>query len=84
MPSFVNDGRTLYYTQQGEGSLLLLLHGLGGNADNWMLQRVAFSSAHRVVALDLPGHGRSEGRDVPFRDYWKAIGHRRIVPTSRS
>jgi sigma-B regulation protein RsbQ len=38
-----------------------------------MLQR-AFSSAHRVVALDLPGHGRSEGRDVPFRDYWKAIG----------
>ncbi len=74
MPSFVTEGRTLHYTQEGEGPVLLFLHGLGGNAENWILQRKAFSAERRVVALDLPGHGHSDGRDVAFKDYWKSIG----------
>jgi sigma-B regulation protein RsbQ len=73
MPSFMHDRRKLHYTLAGTGSVLLFVHGLGGNAENWRLQRAAFTSSHRVVALDLPGHGRSEGGNVRFKLYWKAI-----------
>jgi pimeloyl-ACP methyl ester carboxylesterase len=73
MPSFMHDRRKLHYTLEGTGSVLLFVHGLGGNAENWRLQRAAFTSSHRVVALDLPGHGRSEGGNVRFKLYWKAI-----------
>ncbi|PJG47119.1 hypothetical protein CAF53_01850 [Sphingobium sp. LB126] len=71
--SFSHQGHTLSCTIEGRGPLLLFLHGLGGNAENWVLQRKAFASSYRVVALDLPGHGRSGGRDVPFTRYWEAI-----------
>ncbi|MFH0297423.1 alpha/beta hydrolase [Bradyrhizobium sp. 31Argb] len=73
MSSFIHDGRRLHYTLEGAGPALLFVHGLGGNADNWMLQRLAFAATHRVVGLDMPGHGRSEGRGVPFDRYWEAI-----------
>ncbi|KKW90377.1 hypothetical protein YP76_20510 [Sphingobium chungbukense] len=71
--SFTHDGRMLSYTIEGSGPVLLFLHGLGGNAENWVLQRAAFARTHQVVALDLPGHGRSQGRDVPFTRYWESI-----------
>lgn len=73
MPFFIHEGKRLHYTLEGDGPILLFVHGLGGNAENWILQRKSFSRRHRVVALDLPGHGRSEGRDVGFRRYWQAI-----------
>jgi pimeloyl-ACP methyl ester carboxylesterase len=39
---------------------LLLLHGLGGAWQNWLLTIPAFMASHRVVAPDLPGFGGSE------------------------
>jgi pimeloyl-ACP methyl ester carboxylesterase len=47
--------------------------GLGGNADNWLNQRRVFERTRRVLSLDFPGHGQSEGRDVGFRSYWRVI-----------
>jgi len=45
--------------EQGEGFPLVLLHGLGANAFSWR-HNVAFLAQHfRVLALDLPGHGRT-------------------------
>jgi pimeloyl-ACP methyl ester carboxylesterase len=44
----------------GDGPPLLLIHGLGGAWQNWLLTIPAFMGAHRVVAPDLPGFGRSE------------------------
>jgi pyruvate dehydrogenase E2 component (dihydrolipoamide acetyltransferase) len=38
---------------------LLFLHGFGGDLLTWQYCLVAFASRYRVVALDLPGHGRS-------------------------
>lgn len=73
MPRFTHEGRSLHYTLEGEGPPLLFVHGLGGNAENWVLQRAAFAPTHQVIAIDLPGHGRSEGREVPFPLYWQAI-----------
>ena len=38
---------------------LLFLHGLFGSWPNWLEQLPVFAADHRVIALDLPGFGRS-------------------------
>jgi FAD/FMN-containing dehydrogenase/pimeloyl-ACP methyl ester carboxylesterase len=44
----------------GAGPPVVLLHGPGGNATHWWRVVSALASTHRVIAPDLPGHGRSE------------------------
>lgn len=48
---------------------LVFLHGFGGQANQWRYQLQQFSLDNRVIALDLRGHGRSdgppEGYDMP-------------------
>lgn len=45
----------------GSGPALLLLHGLGGQWQNWLLNIPHFAEAgYRVIAPDLPGFGGSE------------------------
>lgn len=39
---------------------VLFVHGLGGRAEHWSYQLDAVGPAIRAVALDLPGHGRSD------------------------
>ena len=46
----------------GEGPGVLLLHGLAGTAREWDETAAWLTEAHRVVALDQRGHGRSERR----------------------
>lgn len=67
------NGATLHYVDEGIGPAIVLLHGLGGNAENWLLQRRHFARSHRVLSLDLPGHGLSGGRSMGFADYPGAI-----------
>lgn len=51
---------TMAWRQWGErGPLLVLLHGVGLNADVWAPQAEALADTHRVFAIDLPGHGAS-------------------------
>jgi pimeloyl-ACP methyl ester carboxylesterase len=50
------------YIETGEGSPVVLLHGLTCNAAYW-LRVVPLLSGVRVVALDFGGHGLSEHRD---------------------
>jgi pimeloyl-ACP methyl ester carboxylesterase len=42
-----------------DGVPVVFLHGLGSSAADWTWQVPAFAARHRVIALDLPGHGRS-------------------------
>ena len=58
-------GRTINYLESGnaEGPPLVLVHGFGGDLNNWLFNQPALSESHRVIALDLPGHGRS-AKDV--------------------
>jgi pyruvate dehydrogenase E2 component (dihydrolipoamide acetyltransferase) len=58
-------GRTLRFLRQGaEGAEpLVLLHGFGGDLNNWLFNSEALSGDRAVYALDLPGHGGS-GKDV--------------------
>lgn len=50
---------TLNFVRQGEGSPLLLVHGLGGTWQSWNTILPALSAARKVTAIDLPGHGQS-------------------------
>ncbi|MGQ4717469.1 alpha/beta fold hydrolase [Streptomyces anulatus] len=43
----------------GDGPLLLLLHGAGRSSADWAAAAPRLTGRHRVLAVDLPGHGRS-------------------------
>jgi (E)-2-((N-methylformamido)methylene)succinate hydrolase len=47
------------YVDVGEGEALVFIHGVGLNADAWTPQIEAFSRMHRVIAIDMLGHGES-------------------------
>jgi len=59
-------GRTMRYYDIGSGPPLVLIHGIGGDADEWAFCFESLSASHRVIALDLLGFGRS---DKPFIAY---------------
>lgn len=52
------------WLRQGEGNPVVLLHGFSADINNWRGMLAAGSIQHPVLALDLPGHGRSP-RDIP-------------------
>ena len=55
-------GGQLFYEQHGSGDPpLVLLHGLACAHQDWRNQVSHFASSHRVVSLDLRGHGQSAG-----------------------
>ena len=57
-------GRGVAYRDlPGTGSPVVLIHGIGSSADTWgdIPDRLS-ALGHRVVALDLPGHGESSKR----------------------
>lgn len=60
-------GTRCRYFAGGDGPPMILLHGLGGGAVNWTLLAPLLGRGHRVVAPDLPGHGRS-GKLPGLRD----------------
>lgn len=47
------------YVAEGEGAPLVLVHGVGLRLEAWAAQIEALASIHRVIALDMPGHGGS-------------------------
>lgn len=49
----------LYSQSKGQGSPVILLHGLFGMGDNLGLLARALSAHFQVLSLDLPNHGRS-------------------------
>jgi len=61
----------VHLSDEGEGEPLVLVHGVGMQIAAWGPQLAAFRKTHRVVALDLPGHGRSDPlpADAVLEDY---------------
>ncbi len=66
MPQVVVDGVSLHYEQEGEGSDLLLVHGLGGTLQVWGADVPVFARHHRVTRFDVRGHGESEKPPGPY------------------
>jgi pimeloyl-ACP methyl ester carboxylesterase len=54
----------LFYTDDGCGDPpLLFVHGFACDSHDWSWQIAHFSLRHRVIAVDLRGHGRSSAPD---------------------
>ena len=49
----------MYYEEYGVGKPLVLLHGFGGCAQNWHPFVAKLSERHRLIVVDLRGHGHS-------------------------
>ena len=68
------DGIRIQLTEAGEGPALILLHGLSASRVNWEHTIPAFADRWRVVAPDLPGHGRSGKPDAPYTiDFYAGV-----------
>jgi pimeloyl-ACP methyl ester carboxylesterase len=52
-------GREVEYRFEGQGPLIVLVHGMAGSAATWDLVVPALAERFAVLALDLPGHGSS-------------------------
>lgn len=64
------DGVGLAYTDVGQGPALVLVHGITCDRRHFDAQVAYFCRRHRVVAVDLRGHGES---DAPQQDYSPAL-----------
>lgn len=54
------DGVSIHFTDQGQGEpALVFVHGWSCDASYWDAQVAHFAASHRVVAVDLAGHGAS-------------------------
>jgi valacyclovir hydrolase len=60
MPWHGPDGYCLYYEDTGRGDTVVLMPGWAGNIIELSPLRAALSPGFRVIAVDLPGSGRSE------------------------
>jgi pimeloyl-ACP methyl ester carboxylesterase len=52
-------GTPIRYLVGGAGPPLVLVHGLGGAASNWLRIAPALAATRRVIVPELPGHGGS-------------------------
>jgi pimeloyl-ACP methyl ester carboxylesterase len=68
--TIINDS-PINIIELGEGPPLVFVHGLSGSWPNWLEQLPVFADRHRVIALDLPGFGRSPlpAQDVSISGY---------------
>jgi pimeloyl-ACP methyl ester carboxylesterase len=49
----------LYFLRQGAGEPTVLLHGIGSRAEVWQPVMAGLAESRDVIAVDLPGFGRS-------------------------
>lgn len=81
-------GHSVSYSESGAGPVLLLIHGLGGNCENWRAVIEPLARNHTVLVPNLPGHGDSMpgpgdysvgGLSASLRDLLLLLGHRRAT-----
>ena len=70
------DGPVHYADFGGSGRPLVLVHGLGGSHLNWLAVGPRLAERHRVLAVDLGGHGRTPSglRDASVRANRRLLG----------
>jgi 2-succinyl-6-hydroxy-2,4-cyclohexadiene-1-carboxylate synthase len=64
----LRDGLRLHVQVEGAGDPLLLIHGFTGSVEAWGEDLLSgLCHGHSVLAVDLLGHGRSDGSTEPNR-----------------
>ena len=56
----LSDGLSVRFLDAGAGEPVVLIHGVGMRAEAWRPQFPDLVKDHRVIAVDLPGHGQSD------------------------
>ncbi len=51
--------KSIAYTDEGAGKVIVLLHGFTESSGIWQSFSKKLSAKYRVIAIDLPGHGKS-------------------------
>jgi pimeloyl-ACP methyl ester carboxylesterase len=68
------DGRRLRYVRTGRGTPVVLVHGFGSSLATWKDVIPGLAGDHDVVAIDLPGFGRSDQPgDLSVEDLPRAV-----------
>jgi pimeloyl-ACP methyl ester carboxylesterase len=61
------EGSRVHYVNYGKGEeALIFIHGWTCNISNWRNQLAEFAKRNRVIAIDLPGHGKSDKPEVAY------------------
>lgn len=60
------DGVEIAYMDEGQGPVLLMIHGLGSYGPAWKKNMEVLKSSYRCIAVDLPGYGHSSKGDYPI------------------
>jgi len=60
LPYVYLEGVRLYYEEAGSGEPLVLIHGASQDTLSWHDNIPHLAAHHKVYAVDLPGHGKSE------------------------
>ncbi len=94
MPYLKFDQTRYYYAGnfKREGLPVLFCHGSGGGHHHWLLQLNSLKEPVNPIAIDLPGHGRSEGVSLNtvagyrewLHNFSRAAGIAPFVPAGHS
>jgi pimeloyl-ACP methyl ester carboxylesterase len=86
-------GHDVFYREEGEGSVVVLLHGIAGCSATWDAVLPRLAARHTVVAPDLLGHGESAKPRGDYslgayasgvRDLLAVLGHDRVTVVGHS
>ena len=66
MPTAAANGIEIHYDTHGDGSPLLLLHGLGCSGEDWGRQLASFTATRSVITPSLRGFGSSHKPPGPY------------------
>jgi len=73
MPFLRIEGKKIYFREEAKRPGMrpvIFVHGAGGSSNIWLRQIQDLEEKFRVLAIDLPGHGYSEGNgEVAVQDY---------------
>src|SRR5215218_7140410 len=86
-------GHEVAYREEGEGSAVVLIHGIAGCSATWDAVVPRLAARHAVIAPDLLGHGESAKPQGDYslgayasgvRDLLAVLGHDRVTVVGHS
>lgn len=82
----VFEGKVCFHESNGDASpTVVLVHGLGGSADDWRAQIPPLAGRYHVLAIDLPGFGHSDGGSKHYTpENYAAVLHHLIQQRARA
>ncbi len=86
VPEPVFEGQVCYYENDTEAPrTVVLVHGIGGSADDWAAQIPVLAGSYHVLAVDLPGFGHSDAGSKHYSpENYAAVLHHLVGLRARS